>query len=255
MSSIDASFLVRYVAVVPESLAAALGRRVAELRSSAGSRQEDVVKAARQLGLPWAQSSVVDLERGRRRLSAEELVLLPAVMTEALRRPVSLTDLLAVDAVVDIGRARMSTAAVSALLAGRPAGDIDVMGSEDEAIEAVATARQHLADVIKLGAGDMYEAEGTALVREAGGAERKAARQLGLPLATVAIAAHQRWGRSLTDEREFRLGQASADDARTVQARRGHVTRTLLGELRDFLRARGVLGSAVDGLADGQDDG
>jgi transcriptional regulator with XRE-family HTH domain len=58
----------------------------------------------------------------------------------------------------------------------------------------------------------------------------KAARRLERSPDEVDSAARRLWGRSLTDEREARIGKASR--TRADQARRGHVTRQLVDELR-----------------------
>ncbi|MGW5123278.1 helix-turn-helix domain-containing protein [Streptomyces sp. NPDC004069] len=58
----------------------------------------------------------------------------------------------------------------------------------------------------------------------------KAAQRLGWSPQEVDATAHRLWGRSLTAEREARIG--GAPRTRADQARRGHVTRQLMGELR-----------------------
>jgi hypothetical protein len=75
-------------------------------------------------------------------------------------------------------------------------------------------------------------------VQEAGGeAEQKAARKLGVHPAAVALAAQRQWGQSLTAERDKRvLERSPGESPRRIQAIRGHVTRTLLGELRPLLQ-------------------
>jgi len=66
-----------------------------------------------------------------------------------------------------------------------------------------------------------------------GEAEQKAARNLGVTSLAISTAAIVRWGRSLTDERDYRLQRRPAEDARprSLQAQRGHITRQLLREL------------------------
>ena len=66
-----------------------------------------------------------------------------------------------------------------------------------------------------------------------GEAEQKAARNLGVTSLAISTAAIVRWGRSLTDERDYRLRRRPAEDARprSLQAQRGHITRQLLREL------------------------
>jgi transcriptional regulator with XRE-family HTH domain len=65
--------------------------------------------------------------------------------------------------------------------------------------------------------------------------ERAAANQLGLPVADVAALGLHTWGRTLTAERDARLGDLTRESMRSVQAKRGHVTRALIQELRQAL--------------------
>jgi hypothetical protein len=69
-----------------------------------------------------------------------------------------------------------------------------------------------------------------------GEAEQKAARRLGVPALAVALEARRRWGRSLSAERDQRVGAQAPGrtDLRGLQALRGHVSRLLLAELRDL---------------------
>lgn len=61
----------------------------------------------------------------------------------------------------------------------------------------------------------------------------RAAERLGLTVDELEQAAHRLWGRTLYSEREARL--SISDDSRANQAKRGHVTRALLRELRAYL--------------------
>lgn len=67
-------------------------------------------------------------------------------------------------------------------------------------------------------------------------AAAKAARRLGCSPGHVDSMARRLWGRSLTEEREARMG--SAPRSRADQARRGHVTRMLIEQLRNALPER-----------------
>lgn len=64
----------------------------------------------------------------------------------------------------------------------------------------------------------------------------KAARQLGMSPTDVDTAAKRLWGGYLEDERDRRLGSRDGLSPRSLQARRGHVTRALLGELAAHLK-------------------
>lgn len=173
--------------------------------------------AAQRLGIEWGRSSVTALEAGVRELTASELLALPSIM-------------------------------LAALIAKHPD---DWQQWEDEV---------QLAAFIKLDSSETLELSGSLqlphmvlagwfdkkhkLVRPqpivvgsalhvAGEAERKLARKLGIDPNTVVTAAVKRWGRSLTEERDARVSALVDDDTppRTVQARRGRVTRELLKEL------------------------
>jgi len=68
----------------------------------------------------------------------------------------------------------------------------------------------------------------------------KAARRLGADRQDVAVAGQELWGHGLAAERDRRLGVAAGgpgDTARGRQARRGHITRALLDELRPTVEA------------------
>ena len=69
-------------------------------------------------------------------------------------------------------------------------------------------------------------------------AEQKAARKLGVTPQTIAQAAYDIWGRSLTDERNLQVEQLDWVDetsTRQVQAYRGHVTRELLDKIETHM--------------------
>ena len=67
-----------------------------------------------------------------------------------------------------------------------------------------------------------------------GETESKAARRLGVSLLDLGIVSRRAWGQTLSAERDERIRSRGLDGGslRCVQARRGHVTRELLGELR-----------------------
>ena len=55
---------------------------------------EAVAKEARELGLTWTRATVADIEVGRRRVAAHELLALPLVLSAATGKPVRLVDLI-----------------------------------------------------------------------------------------------------------------------------------------------------------------
>ncbi|MET8404512.1 helix-turn-helix transcriptional regulator [Streptomyces sp900116325] len=66
--------------------------------------------------------------------------------------------------------------------------------------------------------------------------DRKVAARLDMPPEEVASLAIELWGRSVGEERDARAGVSGS--ARSVQAVRGHVTRTLVAELAAVVRTK-----------------
>jgi transcriptional regulator with XRE-family HTH domain len=194
-----------------QRLAHGVGLGIAALRDRHGARQEDVAAAARELGLPWTQPVIAALETGRRRLDAEELVLLPLVLARCLGRPVSLSEVLPA-AAVSAGGVDLDPAAVRGLLGGSP-------GDPEGAAALVLRAELEQA----------LDAQEEAL--------RRAARRLGVSPDALTTAAFGKWGHGLIPERDIRVETQAPPDAsrRTLQAIRGHVTRELLDELRPII--------------------
>jgi len=220
------------------------------LREGRGIRQEDVAAAARRLGLPWTRATIAAIELGRRRLSDVELLSLPTVLSRvgvtvsdaeaALRRPM-LRDLVPADktwVALPRGRVRADFLAESAFgRRGDPRPELFRLQHRDH--PAVTTdARRAWRRVWP---DKPFDADLMALaeVDALGDTETKVAATLGVTPTMLALIARQRWGRTLTAERDRRLtaqGRGGDADPRTVQALRGHVTRELLDELRPLVK-------------------
>ena len=192
-----------------------VGFRLRELRQKVGLSQDDIATAAQRLGLAWRRSSVAMLEQGRRGLSAEELLLLPFVLNEAVRGgnpdaevayEVPLSDLLT-----------PGSREVLALT--------DAFGLKGKQVEAWLGADPP--DVVPWKRQpDIPEAD------------RHAAAFLGVPVETVQDAARRLWAQTLTEERDRRVAE-SADpkmSPRSRQAHRALVTRALHKELADAVK-------------------
>jgi len=246
------------------TLSAAIGSRLRELRSEMGLRQDDVATAGRAVGLRWSRVAVARLEAGQRQLEAAELLMLPEVlMVASMRvrgrsglegpdRVLELADLLPESGVMALTpECRVPADALRAMVEGRYEDvrytDLDVPLLRElrrKQTAAVSAMGRLLAQKSELGealdsvwAGAPATVKAKAVHAAAGEAEQKAARKLGVHPAAVALAAQRRWGRSLTDERDRRVMERSSDESpRRVQAIRGHVTRTLIGELRPLLQ-------------------
>ncbi|HZN76211.1 MAG TPA: hypothetical protein VFC00_31665 [Micromonosporaceae bacterium] len=211
------------------------------MRERNGRTQDDVARAARDCGLSWDRARVAALERGEKAVSAEELVILPTILTLALMTEVVLPDLLAED--VDVllaGGSRMSGREVAQVLAGQ---FVDHVLPTNEALAAeFEAALQAFIPVFKKVQARMKKLDlpgriSVAYLKTEGEAEAKAAAKFGEQRVIISGAALDLWGRSLTAERDARLAEEVPPDAppRTVQAKRGHITRRLLAEMAERL--------------------
>lgn len=215
---------------------------IKEARQRLGLRQEDAAARARAYGLPtWIRGTVAQAEVGARRFALEELLLL------ALAYEARLADLIAGndDELVELTpQARLSVGALKAMLSGDQAA---VLALSTEAVDiparrrAPATSRSGrfpdvLAEAQRFGIGDRSLLAHA--LNEVSDAERHAARKLGTTPERLNLAAMRRWGRTLAEERDHRLSEQAGDvSPRRRQALRGHITRELLTELEDELRA------------------
>lgn len=204
--------------MVRTTLTAAVGTRVAQLRAKRGLTQDGLARRLRDYyGLGWDRPTVGRLEAGEREsldlgalvalalvLDVEDLAELTGEGSEML----TLADGLAVRG-----------GALAGLLRGERPRAIPPADFEDAHSEMGA-----LLGVIKSA--------------EKSDAERKAAVRLGIDATALGVAACHLWGRSLTQERDRRVEEATDADAspRSVQATRGHVTRTLLAEVEQHLK-------------------
>lgn len=227
-----------------ESLRRIVGRRVGDLRQAAGRRQEDVATAARECGLAWSRSKVASLEAGEKAISPEELVLLPLVLSLALGRAVTLTELLDVESDITLSTTVTWPASTVAAMF---AGDQEVINRlpvptsprtaaiADRALRHVGEATHRLRD---LGL-DLMTSDARRVQAQSGEAEVKAARRLHEPRMVIDALGLRLWSRSLSAERDRRLGDVAGQPPATVRARRGQITRQLLAEMRDYIDRQG----------------
>lgn len=243
---LTAAGTVRAVADQGRALRAVLGERVRRLREEAGLRQQDLADSADTLGATtWNRTRIAALERGDKSISAEELVLLVAILQLTTDRKITLSDLLDSDDVVALTKwGRIAARDVPLLLAGElDAGDRVWLQLPPLSADEVAAKLDRMKELIERfpGAQEQGRTTGAALraVRESSGeADERAARELGETAASFAFIASAMWGRSLSAERDARLAAAGGDKGprRTVAARRGRVTRDLIDEVRARLR-------------------
>src|SRR4051794_39240988 len=175
------------------SLSEVVGQQIKHLRAEYGRTQEDVARAAERYGLAWSRLTVVAIEGGRRKIEAEELMLLPWVLS-ALGDPFydgddlqfTLDDVLR-DTVIKTGSGLTIDGVDALVLLGggsrlaRPVGKGALQPRYDEA-------------------------------------EYKAGQRLGMSVDDVRFFSLQCWSRPLTEERDARLGER--DDLKATSARR-----------------------------------
>lgn len=191
----------------PRSLSALLGAGLAGLRGRHTLRQDDIATEARHAGLPWDRVTVAAIELGRRQISATELLVLDLIVQGVTRERERIWDLVDPKSDVSVGEdVKMSGRHVRFLLG-----------------EANPSAEWPMLDI--------NDSRPTAT-------ERKAADRLGTSAQEVRAHALRLWEQQLDAERDSRLGETAGWTPRTLQARRGHVTRQLIGELEQSMRSK-----------------
>jgi 8-oxo-dGTP diphosphatase len=219
-----------------------IGKGVAAARKRRRWTQEDAARAFRYHGLTaWRTSTVGSLEAGMRRPRLDEVVLMCAALG------VGLDELLPdSDKLIELGDgARMTSAAVRSVLAGSAGEDTEAsFPGADSVIDAIARARPEsrrvealLAPITRYAGWRLPDADLQAAFLTPSDTERHAARRLEVHPAQVKLAARALWRRDFADERDSRVGDAEQIEPRSRQARRGLVTRTMLGELDEYIAA------------------
>jgi hypothetical protein len=95
-----------------------IGQRLQQLRGEVSGAR--VAREAQAVGLGWSRQTLVDVENGRRKVWAGELLALPVVLSMATGRHVTLQDLIANEGVVIGDRFELSKRDVQRLLEGEP---------------------------------------------------------------------------------------------------------------------------------------
>jgi hypothetical protein len=207
------------------SLEKDVGRCLAHWRASCSLRQEDVASLAFEVGLRWSATIVAAIEGGTRRVTAGELLLIPRLTGRGLAEFMC----------PEAGSLRIPN-----------------VGSFTQSV-----LREYLYSGIRTGPWtkrDIVPADRPAVLPVTG-AERKAAARLGVSLAVLNHYSHQRWGRSLSQERDAQVNVMVPNlSERGLQAHRGLVTRRLVGMVdEDIVRAKGA-GLVVRGHSSALDD-
>jgi hypothetical protein len=217
-----------------------IGANMRRIRESRAKVLHDVATAARDLGLTWDASAVSRIETGRRGLDLEEFLALPYVMTLALNETVTLVDLLHMD--WEEEGAHLSSfdretylLPVVAMLAEPWIGFV----KPEYLRTAGETIRKHLDEEKRRAQMAREPDEQRDIAREV----QAIADEFGVRHVEVWQAYQALWGgfsSSLAREREKRLLGSGADlsSPTSVRTLRGHITRQLMAELRDYFATR-----------------
>ncbi len=235
---------------VSRPLGGILGAAIREARETRRLRQDDLAAVAREVGLPWTRVTVAAIEIGRRRLTLDEFLLLPAVLNFT-----ELAELFPMDSWVGLTKeTSVHSTELKYILSGKAGkghpGNYDTPAQRKLQNEF---PRQQIRDIVQ---GTVIPKVVEVIRRvwpevESGGnefliqcemeakrdAEQKAARRLHVSPFEVALAAQKLWGRSLTAERDRQVAFRETDAAATGRRRaiRGHVTRLLVEEIRPLV--------------------
>jgi hypothetical protein len=217
-----------------------IGANMRRIRESHAKVLHDFATAARDLGLTWDASAVSRIETGRRGLDLEEFLALPYVMTLALNKTVSLVDLLHMDWEEEgahLTNYGMTTHLLP-VLAMLAEPWIDFVKPE-YLRTAGETIRKHLEEEKRRAQAAREPDEERHGLREL----EAVADELGVKRQELWKAYQELWGEfstSLAREREKRLLESGADLSKPTSVRtlRGHYTRQLMTELRDYFATR-----------------
>ncbi len=208
----------------------ALGHRLRQVREERQKTAVEVAKMSRIVGLNLDRATLIRIELGQRQVSVADLLLLAALYGKAV------AELLPTEAVQLSEAAGASPQHLRAALTAAPAGW--ELPRLQHALPGGVGWTKAWARIERYaqrfpGAAPFTVMEAAADARdEANQTVKDAARRLNVSPELVRIAARHLWDRTLTDERDRRVAAlGGATSARAKQARRGHVTRTLLAEL------------------------
>jgi hypothetical protein len=205
----------------PAPVGYVIGQNAQRLRGD--HKIDDLAKAVTAHGLQWGGGRISDLEAGRVVPRLETLYVLCRAFSDLLGREVGLDDLLAGHGEVIITGDRAAPLPVLRdWLAGGPP-------ALPEPISPEQLLRDFLAEHPDFGARFPPRRRQPLLWKiwhDYGEAEDRAARALGVDKGRLVNAMADRWGKSLTAERDQRAGPGASAQ------KRGQITRALRDELR-----------------------
>ena len=222
---------------MPVKASTTIGLAIRYFRTSNGVSAEDLARACRFVGLSWSRPTLAAVEAGNRGLLFEEVLALPIVF-EKVEVHLSVLDLVGEDGIDLTPRFHATQNGVSLLFNGGDFADsediyLDLKRLGVPSLEEFA--RDILSDHPRLPKDTGIQA---LVAAEKDEATQKASRRLGQSIRDVSAASIVLWGRSLTEERNARVGEQDAEEP-SLRALRGRATRLLLEELRTYFEPTG----------------
>jgi hypothetical protein len=222
--------------VTPVPLRTVLAGNLRRLREEAGIGYDEITKAAAIIGLEWTSAWLTSLEKGTKVPTAEQLLALPVVLSATFEHRITLSDLLAGETPVLLGpETAVRARHLRDLVTGEPTRRlISIPVTEPvQEMSPAARAAEKMREIRRAGLGNVdIRALGRAEAG-AGDAETKLARKLGVAPIRVIAAAASLWGRSLTEERDFRVAEGQGALATVNRKLTAEVTARLDEALRD----------------------
>jgi transcriptional regulator with XRE-family HTH domain len=230
--------------------------RMRQIREEHGKTGDDVAQVGRALGAPWDFTTISGIETGKRRLTIDELLFLPTVLSIACDDTILLSDLLPYEPGPETRELAdaLITLAEPWFKAGDPAhwpgvrdGVRELIDIEKEVVAERRAASLPIEEYRQLA--DKYGVPSGELMTTPLAEYQVLADEYGVSSDEVWDAVHGlvesgTWvHHSLRAERERRLDESGEDltDARRVRALRAWATKRMKQELRD------ELGKADDG--------
>lgn len=181
-----------------------IARTVAELRKDRDWTQADLARHMVAMGFKWQPNRVAQLETLRHPPSLFESIALCWVFE------LPLVDLMpGEESVVRPDGGEVPLAHVRAAIAG----DVSVQDGSRKLLEKTKASAEEL---------------------------RKAARRAGVDSAVLNHISVELYGKGFMDEREERAGDLSDLPKRSAQTKRGHATRGMLAEIREYIEREGI---------------
>lgn len=239
-----------------ETIAAAVGAFVSQVRREHGLTLDQIARAARSYGASWSASSVSNIERGQASLTLPTLLLLALALGDLLEQPLTLSALLGdveVLTLVSGGQYPVERSWVDGVLkgaevtrssVGRVDAEDDQEADEEFEAEVLLNTRERrgreatraerddqVAQLLDQSQMPPESASRNPSKGDAGSlAEERAAKKLGISIAQLRRLAVDLWARSLEEESSRRAGRDSTPQAR------GRVSRVLVDEIRESLK-------------------